>query len=625
MTRVSRKTIAGVLAALTVLVGGPASAFADAPDLTPLTSARFPDRAFVLTLPSERPLAADDVEVLEDGEVVASPSLAPADSLGRTAFGNVLVIDASKSMRGDAITGAMAAAQAFAGRRKVDQRLGVILFNERAVTALPLTADQAEIDAALASAPRLEGGTAIHEAALAGVEMLRKAQIAGGSVVLLSDGADTSKAATLPDVFQAAHHAGVRVFTVGLESGAYRPRSLEALADATGGAYALASSPRALAGIFDRLGAALSSQYLLRYRSFAGPRERVTLEVRVRGEDAATANYTSPALSLEPAPAFRRSVSGTLWLSPAAAGLVAIVGGLLIGAITLLVLRRRGNGLLERLSHFVPKSDHDELHPRSARRRLRAPRLSGGAAWDRFTEDLDVAQIRAGAGMLALLSVAGGAVIGWLLAALAGAGGAAAVGLAVPVAMRLFVSFRAGRERRAFADQLADNVQIIASAMRAGHSFVGALNVVLEEAAEPSRREFQRVVNDERLGKPIEQAFAELAGRMRNDELDHLGLVARLQTETGGNTSEVLDRLVETLRERGELRRLVGTLTAQGRLGGWVVGSLPIVLLVALSVLSPGYAQKIFETGSGNVMLMVSAVLIGLGLFAIRRIVDIKV
>ena len=141
-------------------------------------------------------------------------------------------------------------------------------------------------------------------------------------------------------------------------------------------------------------------------------------------------------------------------------------------------------------------------------------------------------------------------------------------------------------------EQLADNVQIIASAMRAGHSFVGALKVVVEEAAEPSRREFQRVVNDERLGKPIEQAFAELAARMRNDELDHLGLVARLQTETGGNTSEVLDRLVETLRARGELRRLVRTLTAQGRLGGWVVGSLPVVLLVALSVLSPDYAAE---------------------------------
>ena len=220
----------------------------------------------------------------------------------------------------------MAAARAFAGRRKPEQRLGVIVFNKRAVTALPLTADQAEIDAALSSVPRLETGTAIHEAALAGVDMLHKARIAGGSVVLLSDGADTSKHAGLHDVVAAARRAGVRVFTVGLKSGAYRPETLKALASGTGGDYALASSPRSLTGIFDRLGATLSSQYLLSYRSFARPHERVTLEVRVRGEQAATSTYTSPALALEPAPAFRRSLSDALWLSPAAVVLVALLG-----------------------------------------------------------------------------------------------------------------------------------------------------------------------------------------------------------------------------------------------------------------------------------------------------------
>src|SRR3954454_22315827 len=118
MTGVSRKAVAGVLAAITVAMGAPGMASADAPGLTPLTSARFPDRAFVLTLPSERRLTGADVEVREGGEPVASPSLVPADSVGKGTFGSVLVIDASKSMRGGAIAGAMAAARAFAGRRK---------------------------------------------------------------------------------------------------------------------------------------------------------------------------------------------------------------------------------------------------------------------------------------------------------------------------------------------------------------------------------------------------------------------------------------------------------------------------------------------------------------------------
>jgi tight adherence protein B len=613
------------LAALAILVAMPATAVADAPELTPLTAARFPEREFVLTLPAERRLGSSDIEVRENGEPVATPSLVPADRLGNAAFATVLVIDGSETMRGDAIAGAIEAARTFAGRRRLEQHLGVIVFNKRPVVTLPLTADQAEIDAALSSLPPIEGGTTIHDAALDGIDMLREARSTGGSVVLLSDGADTSSDHAGPsEVVAAARRAGVRIFTVGLESSAYRPETLERLADETGGDYALASSPRALEGIFDRLGTTLSSQYLVRYRSFGRPREHVAVEVRVRGEEPATADYTAPALALEPAAAFRRSVADDLWRSPVAVLLAALIAGLLVGAIVLMLLRRRGNGLLERLAHFVPsRSDEVESRPRAAA--PRRSRLSEVGAWERFREDLDIARIDVGAGRLALLSLVGGAVVGWLLVTLSGVGGAALFGLAAPVAMRVVVRFKAGRERRAFAEQLADNVQVIASAMRAGHSFVGALSVVVEEAAEPSRREFMRVVQDERLGKPIEQAFSELAERMRNDELEHLGLVARLQTETGGNTAEVLDRLVETLRARADVRRLVRTLTAQGRLGGWVVGSLPVVLLVALTVMSPAYAQKVFETGSGHVMLAVSAVLIGLGTFAIRRIVDIKV
>ena len=616
------------IAALAAIAALPApAAAAAAPELTALTSARFPDRAYALTLPEERRLATGDVEVLENGQRVASPSLVPADRLGNSAFGMVLVIDASHSMRGAPIEGAMTAARTFAGRRRVDQKLGVVIFNKDASTTLPLTADQARIDAALASAPALEGGTAIHDGALQGIEMLSAARMTGGSVVLLSDGADTSSVARMPDVVAAARRAGARVFTVGLESDSYRPETLEGLADASGGSYALASSPERLDAIFDRLGTMLSSQYLLRYRSFAPPREHVELEVRVRGEESATSSYTSPRLALEAAP-FRRSLSDTLWRSPAATLLAALVCGLLIGAIVLLLLRGRGGGLLERVARFVPMASDDDdlderLTPRSAARRRPLP--SGGRLWARFKEDLDIARLDIGAGRLALLTVTGTAVAMWSIATLSGVPAAAVIGLAVPPAVRLYVSFKAGRQRRAFAEQLADNVQIIASAMRAGHSFVGALSVVVEEAAEPSRREFVRVVNDERLGKPIEQAFTELAHRMRNDELDHVGLVARLQTQTGGNTAEVLDRLVETLRSRAELRRLVRTLTAQGRLGGWVVSALPLILLLAMTLLSPTYAEKIFDTESGHVMLAISAALIGMGTLAIRRIVDIKV
>jgi tight adherence protein B len=631
MSARSRTWVAGTLAAMLVLGAAPAAGARPRPQIEPLNSARFPNRAYVLTLPQERRLVTADVEVLEDGEPAASPSLTAADSLGDRGFGLVLAIDASYSMRGEPIEAAVAAARAFAARRRPDQLLGILMFNKGAETILPMTSDQAAIDAALASTPELRKGTVVRDAARAAVEMLRADRITGGSVVLLSDGADTASRAGMPDVLDAARRAGARIFTVGLESRAYRRATLEELAERTGGSYAVASSPGRLEVIFDRLGAVLSRQYLLRYRSLAQPSERVKVAVRVRGEDvAATSLYTTPALPGEFRRPFRRSPADVFWLSAAAAVTVALACGLLVGAITLLLLRGRRGGLLERISRFVPSILEEDEHARfSVRRpdRIHSARLtlSGVRRWQRLAEDLDIARLRVSAGKLALLTLAGTVVAMWAFATLSGTGAAALLGLVVPVAVRAFVSVKARRQRRAFAEQLADNVQVVASALRAGHSFVGALAVVVEEAAEPSRREFRRVVNDERLGKTTEQAFSELARRMRNEEIEHVGLVARLQTETGGNTAEVLDRLVDTLRARAELRRLIQTLTAQGRLAGWVVSALPIVVLAALTVLNRRYAEKIFETGSGHVMLVVSAALIVLGSLAIRRIVDIKV
>jgi tight adherence protein B len=629
----SRRCWLALPAALMALGGslaGPAAA-ADTPTIAPLTSVKFPDRAYALTLPAERRLVDGDVEVRENGEPVASPSVTPADQAGTGSFGMVLVIDASISMRGKPIAGAMTAARTFAARRRAAQRLGVITFDEDVTVALPLTTDARSIDDALTGEPALGRGTAIRDASLAAVKLLRDAKERGGSVVVLSDGDDIYSTVGMEAVLDAARDAGVRIFTVGLESRSYRAGTLEDLAEGSGGTYGLASSPRRLDGIFDRLGAVLSRQYLLRYRSLEQPERPVTVEVRVRGEEPVNARYTTPPLGLDASPPFRRSLESTFWLSPVAVLAISLACAMLVGLTVLLVLRNRGGGLLDRVRHFVSYGhgeggEDDGSSPGDVgSRKRRESSLSGVKLWERLREDLDVARLEITAERLSLIVLLGTFAVTWTVPTISGTPATAVIGLTVPIGARMLVSFKAQRQRKAFEEQLADNVQVIASAMRAGHSFVGALSVVTEEAPEPSRREFQRVVHDERLGKPIEEAFTDAARRMRNDELDHVGLVARLQTQTGGNTAEVLDQLVDTLRSRADMRRLVRTLTAQGRLGGWVVSALPVVVLLALTILSPTYADKIFGTDSGRIMLVMSTVLIALGSLAIRRIVDIKV
>jgi tight adherence protein B len=179
--------------------------------------------------------------------------------------------------------------------------------------------------------------------------------------------------------------------------------------------------------------------------------------------------------------------------------------------------------------------------------------------------------------------------------------------------------------RDQFADQLADHLQVVASAMRAGHSFVGALSVASQDAPEPTRREFERAIADERLGVSIEDALDQVSDRMANPDLVHAALVAKLQRETGANAAEVLDRVSTTIRDRQELRRHIRALTAQQRIARWVLTSLPVALLLALTVLNPDYIRPLFEEPGGRILLGIGVFGIITGGLVMKKLVDIKV
>src|SRR5205085_8838804 len=213
----------------------------------------------------------------------------------------------------------------------------------------------------------------------------------------------------------------------------------------------------------------------------------------------------------------------------------------------------------------------------------------------------------------------------WLLYLVTGSPLVALLGLAIPFAVRAFIRRKVAKKRQAFAEQLPDNLQVLASALRAGHSFIGALSVVVEDAPEPSRSEFRRVVADEQLGVPLEDALHVVVERMANRELEQVALVGALQRQTGGNTAEVLDRVTDTIRERFELRRTVQTLTAQGRLSRWVLTLLPVALLAVITLVNPGYINILYSSLAGRILLVLAGISVTAGSVVIKRIVDIKV
>jgi tight adherence protein B len=592
----------------------------------------FPQRAFVLSLAAKTRLTEDRLTVRENGAIVPDISITPAGDGKGPSAGVALVIDASESMAGPPIRNAMAAARAFASQRRPSQQIAVLAYNADTEPVLTFTTDQGEIDRALGGTPEIAYYTRMYEAIDRAVALIKEENLSPGSIVLLSDGQEVGSFSAPADAIARAREARIRIFSVGLRSRYYDSQTLNTLANRTGGRYREASSPKALRAIFAELGSQLAREYILRYESVAAPNQKVRVAVRIEGINGLTVSgYNSPRVVRDASGPFRESALSRLWRSALTMVLVALLVAGLFGLAVLAVFRPGGKTLTKRMAEFVSLQSGPSAV--DARRERIASRVLVGAErsleatkwWGRFKETLELAEIRIPAVHIALWTVVGTLLVMWLFSLIAGSVLFAVIGLAVPLVVRAFIHRKLDRRRKLFGEQLAENLQVLASALRAGHSFVGALSVVVDDAGEPSRTEFRRVVADEQLGVPLEEAIRAVGRRMDNADLEQVALVAALQRQTGGSMAEVLERVTETIRERFELRRLVQTLTAQGRMSRWIVSALPVVLLIATSVINPGYTEPLFTSTGGRVALLFSAVLIVLGSYVIKRIVDIKV
>ncbi len=195
----------------------------------------------------------------------------------------------------------------------------------------------------------------------------------------------------------------------------------------------------------------------------------------------------------------------------------------------------------------------------------------------------------------------------------------------VPLLVRSRVRKRIRKRRLQFADQLGDTVSAIASAMRAGHGISSSLAMLVDDLPEPTQSEMRAVVSAERIGVPFDQALEDAVRRTASKDLEQVALVASLQRETGGNGAEALDRVVDTIRARDDVRRLITTLTAQGRMSRWVLTALPVALGLVLLVIGHGYLAPLAQTAVGRSITVFALLLVTAGSSWIGRIVEIDV
>ena len=181
------------------------------------------------------------------------------------------------------------------------------------------------------------------------------------------------------------------------------------------------------------------------------------------------------------------------------------------------------------------------------------------------------------------------------------------------------------KRQQALLDQLADTLSILASSLRAGYSFLQALDTVSKEIGEPSASEFQRVVAEIRLGRPIDDALTAMAVRVGSDDLKWAVIAINVQRNVGGNLAEVLDIVANTVRERGYIRRQVQVLSAEGRLSVAILSALPFLILIYISIVNPEYVKPLFTTTTGIILLIAAGSMMAAGIFVMSRMVKIDV
>ncbi len=312
---------------------------------------------------------------------------------------------------------------------------------------------------------------------------------------------------------------------------------------------------------------------------------------------------------------FLRSSAGLL--------LASLLFGLLVFVAVFALVRRR-NEVSARIVEFVspPASESRSLvelalGDSSERAFDRSPR------WRTLVTEMDIAAVRFDLRQLLALVAVATVAVAWAAMLATGSPIGLLAGALVPLFAYWQIGFLAGRQRKLFEQQLPDNLSVVASSMRAGQPFSGALQAVVDTAPEPSKRELRRALTDAQLGVALDEALGTLGERLKSLDFQHVSLIATLQRETGGNTAEVVELVADTIRERLELRGMVRSLTAQGRLAGLILSLLPLGLLLMVSLINPGYVHPMFHSTIGIILLVVAAVMTMSGSFVIKKIVQI--
>ncbi|HET7044846.1 MAG TPA: type II secretion system F family protein, partial [Gaiellaceae bacterium] len=412
------------------------------------------------------------------------------------------------------------------------------------------------------------------------------------------------------------------------------PTALRRLAHDTGGSYRQAADATELASVYRSLQNELARTWQVTYDTAARPGEKLRLNATVPGAGSATTTVALPASdgatgdsAASPLiPSAGYSWAGTLLISALAGLLVLLACGFWISS-------REGTWLRARLEpHLATVREAGKQRRRQGRKQARGrtidvieASLANLKQFRAVQGMIERADLPLRAGELLAMCTSAAFFLGLVIAVAAASPLLALVGMAIGFVLPLgFVRFKANARLKRFENQLPDLLITIAASLKAGHSFRQGIQSAVEEGAEPAAKEFKRVLTETQLGKPMDDALADMATRVGSKNFTFVITAVTIQRQIGGSLAGLFDMVAETVRQRQQFARKIRGLTAMGRMAAYTLVGLPFFIAGAATVVNPTFMAPLYKSGAGHMLMGGGLVMMAIGSLMLKKIVSFR-
>jgi tight adherence protein B len=571
-------------------------------------------------------------KLIENGRPVAglnATNLASSKSV-------VVSIDRSHSMLGQALSDATAGAGSFIGAKSPSDRVAVTAFGSVAVALTDFSTSTTDSDSALRTlAADPVTGTALYAAVVQGAEMLQAEKNQARILVLLTDGESSEDTATLDEAIQAAKAAGVVIYAIGIEGSEFNPTALQRLADATNGNYYGAASSEALFDAYNSIAEDLRRTWQIEYVTSARPGDELDLVFKFAGGDEVATKLTAPgeapAAGPKPSPLLPEFFYTSDWGLPVLAG---VIGLLVLIAAAFLLAAPKGQWLRGRLDPHVASAKTKAFKREREERRFSAfaglfrateSVLGKFSVWKKLDRVLQRADFPLKTAEFAYIIFGSGLLFAFFFTALRREAWFMALGFAIGAFLPYaFVSYKARKRLKAFDEQLPDMLVTMAASLKAGHSFRQGIQSVVDEGIDPAAKEFKRVLNETRLGRPMDDALGDMASRIGSANFEFVMSAVTIQRQVGGSLAGLFDMVADTVRQRQQFHRKIRGLTAMGRMSAYTLVGLPFVVGLAIYGVNREYMEPLLTESIGHKLIILMLVMMTIGSLMLKKIVSFK-